>query len=90
MAVKNFVFRQNWVGRKVAGMKKNPFFPIFDPTWTHILAPKSPIKELLKQYFSEERHILIAMNVKHNLTMQLSLCTSCHTCKLFIVLLHLP
>ena len=30
MAVKNFVFRQNWVGRKVAGMKKT-FFAIFDP-----------------------------------------------------------
>ena len=27
MAVKNFVFRQNWVGRKVAGMKKNLFWP---------------------------------------------------------------
>ena len=31
MAVKNFIFRQNWVGRKVAGMKKM-FFAIFDPT----------------------------------------------------------
>ena len=30
MAVKNFVFRQDWVGRKVAGMKKT-FFAIFDP-----------------------------------------------------------
>ena len=30
MAVKNFVFRQNWVGRKVAGMK-NTFFAVFDP-----------------------------------------------------------
>ena len=35
MAVKNFVFRQNWIGRKVAGMKKT-FLAIFDPTWTHI------------------------------------------------------
>ena len=50
MAVKNFVFRQNWVGRKVAGMKKN--FAIFDQTWTHILAPKGPNKEFLKQNFS--------------------------------------
>ena len=51
MAVKNFVFRQNWVGRKVAGMKKH-FFAIFDPTWAHILAPKDPNKEFLKKHFS--------------------------------------
>ena len=57
MAVKDFVFRQNWVGRKVTGMKK-PFFAIFDPTWTHIFAPKCPNKELLKQHFSQERQIL--------------------------------
>ena len=50
MAVKNFVFRQSWVGRKLAGMKKT-FFAIFDLTWVHILAPKSPNKEFLKQYF---------------------------------------
>ena len=30
MAVKNFIFRQDWVGRKVAGMKKT-FFAIFGP-----------------------------------------------------------
>ena len=51
MAVKNFVFRQNCVGRKVAGMKKT-FFANFDPTGTHILVPKDPNKEFLKQYFS--------------------------------------
>ena len=51
MAVKNFIFRQNWVGRKVTGKKKN-FFAIFDSTWTHILDPKDPNKELLKQRFS--------------------------------------
>ena len=43
MAVKSFVFRENWVGSKVAGMKIT-FFAIFDPTWTHILAPKGPNK----------------------------------------------
>ena len=48
MVVKNFVFRQDWVGRKVAGMKKT-FFAIFDPTWTHILALNGP-KEFLKEY----------------------------------------
>ena len=46
MAVKNFVFTQKQVGRNVT------FFVIFDPTWTHILAPKGPNKELLKQHFS--------------------------------------
>ena len=51
MVVKNFVFRQEWVGRKVAGMKKT-FFAIFDPTCTYILVLKSPNKEFLKQYFS--------------------------------------
>ena len=27
-------------------------FAIFDSTWIHILAPKGPDKEFLKQYFS--------------------------------------
>ena len=59
MAVnKNFVFRENWVGSKVAGMKTT-FFAIFDPTWTHILTLylKGSNKEFLnlKQYFSQQR-----------------------------------
>ena len=57
MAVKNFVFRENQVGNKVAGMKTKSF-PIFDPAWTHILTPKDPNKEFLKQYFTYERHKL--------------------------------
>ena len=51
MAVKNFIFKENWVDSKVAGTKAT-FFAIFDPTWTHILAPKGPNKEFLKQHFS--------------------------------------
>ena len=51
MVVKNFVFRKDWVDRKVDDMKKN-FFTIFDPTWTHILALKGPNTEFLKQHFS--------------------------------------
>ena len=39
MALKNFFFRENWVGSKVAGMKIS-FSVIFDPIWTNILAPK--------------------------------------------------
>ena len=43
---KNFVFRENWVGSKVTGLKTT-FFTIFDPIWTHILAPKVQIKNSL-------------------------------------------
>ena len=43
MAVENFVFRENWVGSKVADMK-TIFFAIFDPTWAHILVQEEPNK----------------------------------------------
>ena len=52
MVVKNFVFRQDWVGRKVAAMKKKIFFAIFDSTWTYILALKGSNKEFVQQNFS--------------------------------------
>ena len=51
MAVKNFAFRENQVGSKVAGMKAT-FVAVFDPTLIHILALKGPNKEFLKQHFS--------------------------------------
>ena len=54
MAVKKFVFKENWVGSKVA----STFFVIFEPIWTHILVPKGPNKEFLKQHFSKERQKL--------------------------------
>ena len=57
MVVKNLVFRQDLVGKKVAGMKKT-FFTIFDPVWTHILTLKKPIMEFLKQHFRKERQKL--------------------------------
>ena len=44
--VKNFVFRENWIGSKMAGMKTT-FSTFFDPTWTHILAPKAQINNSL-------------------------------------------
>ena len=50
MAVKNFVFRQK-LGWLKGGWYEKTFFAIFDPTWTHILAPKGPKKEFLKQHF---------------------------------------
>ena len=57
MTVKNFVFRENWVGSEVASMKTT-FFAIFDPTWTNSLAKKSPNKEFLKEHFSQEKQEL--------------------------------
>ena len=51
MAVKNFVFRKNWVGSEVAGMKM-AFFTIFEPTWTLILDSKDQNIELLTQNFN--------------------------------------
>ena len=52
MNVQNFVFRENWVGKKVVAGMKTTFFTIFDPNWTNILASKRPNKEFLKQHFS--------------------------------------
>ena len=43
MAVKNFVFRENWVDSKVADMKTT-FFAIFYPTLTNSFAQKGPNK----------------------------------------------
>ena len=60
MAVKNFVSRENWVGSKVAGMKTT-FFTIFDPTFTHSLAPEGPNKEFLKEHFSQEKQKLLSI-----------------------------
>ena len=51
MAVKNLVFRKNWVGSEVANMKI-AIFAIFDPTWSHILAPTGPNMGFLKQNFN--------------------------------------
>ena len=51
MAVKNFVLRKNWVGSEVASMKK-AFFAIFDPIWTHIVAPAGANMGFLKQNFN--------------------------------------
>ena len=52
MAVKNFVFMENWVVSEVAGIEI-VFFAIFDPTWTHTLAQNGPNMEFLnKQNFN--------------------------------------
>ena len=52
MVVQKFVFRENWVGKKVVGGMKTIFFAIFDPIWTHNLVPKDPNKEFFQQNFS--------------------------------------
>ena len=57
MAIKNFVFSKNCVSSKVAGMKTT-FLVLFDPTWTHILAPNGPNKEFLKEHFNQQRQKL--------------------------------
>ena len=51
MAPKNFVFMENWVGSEVAGLKI-AFFAIFDSNQAHILEPKGPNMEFLKQNFN--------------------------------------
>ena len=38
---------------------KTTFSAIFDPTWTHLLAPKDPNKEFLEQHFSQETNYII-------------------------------
>ena len=49
MAVQGNWVISNWL--LVAGMKTNSF-AIFNSTQSHILAPKDPNKEFLKQYFN--------------------------------------
>ena len=61
MAVKNFVIRQNWVGRKVPGMKK-AFIAIFDTFWTHVLAPKGSNKEFLRGHLVKKDRNYIIIN----------------------------
>ena len=51
MAVKNFDIRKNWVGSEMASMKI-AFFAMFDPIWTHILAPTGPDMGFLKNNFN--------------------------------------
>ena len=52
MVVQKFVFRENWVASKVVVGVKTIIFAIFDPIWSHILAPKDSNKEFFKQNFS--------------------------------------
>ena len=63
MAVKNFVFRENCVDSKVAGMMKTTVFPIFGPTWTHILAhQKAQIRNSLNNILVKKDRNYITIN----------------------------
>ena len=69
MAVKNFVFRQNWVGRKVAGIKKTffgHFWPNLDP---HFGPQKAQIRNLLNRILvKKDRNYIIVNFVTLRLT----------------------
>ena len=51
MALKNFSFRENWVGIEVAGMKI-AFFAIFDQHGPTFWPPKGQNMEFLQQNFN--------------------------------------
>ena len=61
MAVKNYFFRQNWVGRKVAGMKKS-FFAIFERIWTQFWAQKAQIRNSLNSILVKKDKNYIIIN----------------------------
>ena len=58
MTVKNFVFRESWVISKVAGTKRT----FFDPTWTHIVAPKGPKNNSFRNIFVKKGRNYIIIN----------------------------
>ena len=66
MAVKNFIFRKNWAGSEVAIMKI-AFFAIFEPTWTHILAPTGPHMGFLNFQFLRKAEAIL-LHVTSGLT----------------------
>ena len=47
---------------------KKHFFVIFDPTWSHIVAPKSPNKEFLNILVKKDRNYIIINFVSLRLT----------------------
>ena len=59
MDVQNFVFRENQVGSKVAGIKTT----VFKTTWTNSLTPESPNKEFLKEHLVKKNKTYIIINV---------------------------
>ena len=47
MIVKNFVFRQDWFGRKVAGLKKKTFLPFLTQPGPIFWPKKAQIRNFL-------------------------------------------
>ena len=59
----NLVFRENCVDSKVVGMMKTTVFPIFDPTWTHILAhQKAQIRNSFNNILVKKDRAYIIIN----------------------------
>ena len=59
MAVKDFVFRENWVCSKVA-RTKTTLFAIFDTTEIHILAQKAQINNSIRSILvKKDRNYII-------------------------------
>ena len=51
MAVKDFLFREKWVGSEMASMTII-FFDIFDLNWTQMLVPAKRPKYGIRQHFN--------------------------------------
>ena len=61
MALKNFLFRQNWVGRKVAGMKT--FFPFLTQPGPTLWPQKAQIRNSLNSILVKKyRNYIIIIN----------------------------
>ena len=61
MVVKNFVFRQDWVGRKVAGMKK-PFLPFLTQPGPTFWPQKTQIRNSLNSILVKKDRNYIIIN----------------------------
>ena len=62
MAVKNFVFSKNWVGRKVAGMKKKPFSPFLTQPGPTFWPQKGQIRNFLNSILKKKDIDFIIIN----------------------------
>ena len=63
MVVKNFVFRQDWVGRKVAGMKKNLFLPFLTQPGPTFWPQKAQINNSLRSILVKKDRNYIIINL---------------------------
>ena len=61
MAVKNFIFRENWVGIKVVGMKQ-PFLPFLTQPGPTFWPQKAQIRNSLNSILVKEGRNYIIIN----------------------------